>query len=122
MRGRDADLLQRAGEYLEAERHFTFSMITRYEILRGLKAKQADKQIAAFERRCSESEVLPITDEVIVRAAEIYADLHCSGRLIMDANSLIAATALIGGLTLVTNNTDHFSRDTGLACDSWRRT
>ena len=122
MRGRDPDLLQRAREYLDAEHHFTFSIITRYEILRGLKAKQANKQIAAFEQRCRESEVLPIADEIVVRAADIYADLHRSGRLITDADILIAATALIGGLTLVTNNTDHFGRVAGLACDSWRRT
>ena len=122
MRGRDSDVLQRAREYLDGEHHFTFSIITRYEILRGLKARQADKQIAAFEQRCRESEILPITDDVVVRAADIYAHLHRSGRLVTDADILIAATALTGGLTLVTNNTDHFSRVPGLSCDSWRRT
>jgi tRNA(fMet)-specific endonuclease VapC len=97
-----------------------FSIITRYEILRGLKAKVALQQIALFEDRCRESRVLPLTDTVVVQAAEIYAELHRRGRLISDADILIAATALTHDLTLVTENTGHFERITGLRLESWR--
>ena len=55
-----------------------------------------------------------------MQAAEIYADLHCSGRLISDADILIAATALTHDLILVTENACHFERITGLRVESWR--
>jgi tRNA(fMet)-specific endonuclease VapC len=113
--------VQQAGEYLRTYGSFTFSIITRYEILRGLEAKQAKRQIAAFERRCRTSTLLPLTDEVVVRAARIYGDLHRAGRLIDDADILIAATALVHDLTLVTNNRAHFERSPGLRIVSWAR-
>jgi tRNA(fMet)-specific endonuclease VapC len=39
-------------------------IITRYEILRGLKAKKASKQAVTFGRFCQLNIMLPITDEV----------------------------------------------------------
>jgi tRNA(fMet)-specific endonuclease VapC len=86
--------------------------------LRGLKAKQAVRQIAAFDERCHRSLILPLTDEIVVRAAEIYADLHRSGRLVSDADILIAATAMSNDLMLVTGNEGHFRRIVGLAVDN----
>lgn len=41
MKGRDAGVSRRASEYLMQFGVFTFSLITRYEILRGLKASNA---------------------------------------------------------------------------------
>ncbi|WP_322511312.1 hypothetical protein [Chloroflexus sp.] len=64
----------------------TFSIITRYEILRGLHAKNATAQLAAFDRLCSVNTVLPLTDAVVIRAATIYADLYQGGALIGDAD------------------------------------
>ncbi|MEI8372578.1 MAG: PIN domain-containing protein [Planctomycetota bacterium] len=55
----------------------------------------------------------------MVRAAEIYANLHRRGTLIGDADILIAATAQNHSLVLVTNNTKHFTNVTGLQILSW---
>jgi len=120
MKGRDPQVRQHAQRYLARHSCFTFSIITRYEILRGLKAKEATRQIAAFEERCRQSIVLPLTDEVIVQAADIYADLYRQGQLISDADILVAATALVHGLVLITGNTAHFGRISGLCIESWR--
>ena len=120
MKTRDPQVRQSAQQYLARYGRFTFSIITRYEILRGLKAKEAIRQIEAFEQRCRGSNVLPLTDEIVVRAADIYADLRRRGQLISDADILIAATALIHSLTLVTENTAHFRRIPGLSIESWR--
>ena len=46
MKGVDASVQDNARRYLTVFRHFTFSMITRYEILRGLKARRATRQTA----------------------------------------------------------------------------
>jgi tRNA(fMet)-specific endonuclease VapC len=101
---RDAEVTRRAAEYLSANGQFTFSIITRYEILRGLKAKGAESQAELFERLCQKNIVLPLEDETVVRGAEIYGNLYLAGRLIGDADILIAATALVHGLALVTGN------------------
>ena len=118
MRQNNSALLQ-ARAYLAEHGRFTLSMITRYEILRGLKVKNALVQQAAFEALCAASTVLPLTDGIIVRAADIYADLHRHGAMIGDADILIAATALEHGLVLITNNTRHFSNITGLRLQNW---
>jgi tRNA(fMet)-specific endonuclease VapC len=118
---RDEFVRQRAIQYLTDERQFTFSIITRYEILRGLKAKQADKQITAFDALCFASNILPLTDAIIVKAADIYAYLKRDGLLISDADILIASTALTHNLFLITNNVEHFARIDGLSVESWKK-
>jgi tRNA(fMet)-specific endonuclease VapC len=111
--------LARARAYLAVHHRLTFSIITRYEIFRGLHAKRATGQLAAFDRLCGVSTILPLTDDIVVRAASIYADLHQRGALIGDADILIAATGLEHGLTIVTNNEHHYQRITGLQIENW---
>lgn len=111
----------RARDYLRIHHRFAFSIITRYEILRGLKAKRATRQQAAFDRFCVANTILPLSDAIVVRAAEIYADLYQRGELIGDADILIAATAIVEGHGLVTNNDRHFERIEGLNIDNWLR-
>jgi tRNA(fMet)-specific endonuclease VapC len=120
IKGRDPEVLRRAGEYLSIHGCFQFSIITRYEVLRGLKAKDAIRQVERFEEQCRASLVFPLSDEIVVRAAEIYGNLHKRGALIEDADILIAATALVQGLELVTENPSHFSRIPDLVIESWR--
>jgi predicted nucleic acid-binding protein len=50
---------------------------------------------------------------------EIYADLHRQGNLIGDAGILIAASALVNGCGVVTNNEKHFQRMSGLHLENW---
>jgi tRNA(fMet)-specific endonuclease VapC len=119
IKGRNASVSARAAQYLAQYGSFTFSLITRFEILRGLKAKTATAQLTAFEARCRVSSVLPITDAIIVQAADHYADLKRRGGLIGDADLIIAATAIIHGLVLVTTNTAHYRRIAGLVLDRW---
>lgn len=118
MRG-DEKVITRAKEYLQIHPAFSFSIITRYEILRGLKAKTAAKQLDAFAKFCAANQILQITDEAIVKASDIYADLYKSGSLIGDADILIAATAIVEDCLLVTNNERHFSRIADLQIENW---
>jgi tRNA(fMet)-specific endonuclease VapC len=105
--------------YLKIHSRLTFSIITRYEILRGLKAKKAAVQLPAFDRFCRLNQVLSLTDDIVDRASDIYADLHQRGMLIGDADILIAATALVYGFSVVTNNEAHFNRVSGLKVENW---
>ena len=110
----------RASEYIGEHRRLTISLITKYEILKGLKAKKAQKQIDAFILFCKANDVLPITDDVILKAAGIYATLREQGTIISDADILVASIAVTNNLVLVTNNTNHFSRIQDLQLDNWK--
>ena len=110
----------KVSEYIGEHRRLTISHIAKYEILKGLKAKKAQKQIEAFFMFCKVNVVLPITDDVIIKAADIYAALREQGAIISDADILVASIAIVNNLILVTNNTNHFSRIHGLPLDNWK--
>lgn len=114
-----ANVVTRAQKYLAQHEHFHFSLITRYEILRGLKARNAVVQIERFEDFCAENAVIPITEGVVEVASSIYARLYQQGTIINDADILIAATAIANSMTLATNNTSHYSRIGELHLDNW---
>lgn len=120
LKQRDDNVLQAARAYLDEWQRFTFSVLTRYEILRGLRAKSAVRQELAFDALCRLSQVLPLTEPIAVRGAAIYADLQLRGELISDADILIAATALEYRLTIATGNTAHLERIPGLQVVNWR--
>lgn len=114
-------VVQRVRTYLADHERLAFSIITRYELLRGLKAKHAQTQEAAFNLLCHASLILPLTDQVVERAATLYGDLYRQGALLPDADLLIAATALEAQRTLVTNNLAHFQRVPTLVIETWKR-
>lgn len=58
--------------------------------------------------------VLPWTLEISWRYAELYRHLAKAGTMIGANDLWIAATALVHGAPLVTNNTGEFSRIPGL--------
>jgi len=115
----DADAVSNARQYLASHPRLTISIITRYEILRGLMAKNATTQIAKFDRLCGTMDVLQLTDPIVVRAASVYGQLRQTGKPIGDADILIAATCLENGHDIVTNNTSHFSRIPRLVVQNW---
>ena len=53
--------------------------------------------------------------------ARIRADLEQHGRMIGIHDCQIAATAMVHGLTLVTDNVDEFQRVPGLRAENWVR-
>ena len=111
-----------ARAYLDEHGALSFSIITRYEILRGLKAKEATAQLRSFDQLCDASLILPLTDEIVVKAADLYAMLRRRGQPTGDADLLIAASALTYGMAVVTNNEDHFQRVPGLQVANWLKT
>ncbi|MFH1496592.1 MAG: type II toxin-antitoxin system VapC family toxin [Verrucomicrobiota bacterium] len=54
--------------------------------------------------------VLPMSEPVLKEAVRVMRDLRGSGKGIGVADSIIAATALLYDLPLVTDNTRHFKR------------
>ena len=118
---RDPTVMARAREYRQAGQRYALSIVTRYEVLSGLMWRGAARQLERFDRFCNLSDVLPLSEDVVVRAAQIYAKLRSRGEPLDDADILIAATALVHGLALVTNNERHFGRIPDLRLDNWAR-
>jgi tRNA(fMet)-specific endonuclease VapC len=116
---RTPSIIARGNAYLRRYGRITLSAVTRYEILRGLKAKQARVQLFKFAAVCRQNRVLTLTRSILDLAADVWAALKRAGQLIGDNDIFIAATALHHGLTLATGNVAHFSRIPGLALDDW---
>ena len=62
---------------------------------------------------------LPFDDQCARRCGEVRAELELAGRVIGPHDLQIAAIALQHRLTLVTHNTQEFSRISGLKLDDW---
>ena len=93
--------------------------IAYYEIKRGLIANQAQNKLKAFERLYGLLGVDFMDVDTLDKAAGIYAALKKVGRLVDDADILIAASCLSHGYTLITNNVKHFERIDGLQHENW---
>ena len=76
----------------------------------GKRRRRLDKW---FSQVVAKLTCLPWTTETGLRWAQLLADLRAAGKAIPIKDSLIAATALIHGLLVVTRNTRDF-RDAGV--------
>ena len=117
----NADVATKLDEYLVEHGFVYISVVTYYEILNGLYFKDAKNQLAQFEKFVSLNKLLQLTAEIAKESAEIYADLRAKGQPVGHNDTLIAGTAIVHDLTLITNNTRHFSRISGLHLDNWAK-
>ncbi len=118
---RDPIAQRNALQYQSEHGDLAFSAMTRYEIIRGLHLKKAATQLARFEAFCRHCLVLPITDAIFDRAAELWPRAHRAGHARNDADLLIAATAVEHGRVLVTGNEPHFAWIDELVLQDWRQ-
>jgi tRNA(fMet)-specific endonuclease VapC len=65
--------------------------------------------------------ILPWDAKAANRHGELRADLTARGTPIGDFDEMIAAHALVLGAVVVTDNTRHFSRVSGLVVENWLR-
>jgi len=105
--------------YLKSYEVFNISIITYYEIISGLQAKNATNQLIIFEEFCEINSIFPLTKASVVISAKIYAELKKAGKIVDDIDLLIAGVAIENDLVLVTNNTKHFSRIPDLQIENW---
>ena len=97
----------------------TISRDSYYEIKRGLLATNVTGQLTDFEGIRQELQMLFWTNrQVLDKAAEMYVHLRQRGKLIQDADRLIAATTLTPNFIPVSDDL-HFQRIRGLIVESW---
>lgn len=101
---------------------FSVSSITRMEVEYGLQLnpQRGAKIGPVMEALFSRITILPFSNVEAKSAGAIRAALRKQGTPIGAYDVLIAATALVHGLTLVTSNTGEFRRVSGLNVEDWR--
>jgi tRNA(fMet)-specific endonuclease VapC len=78
----DVKVVSRFKEYLKFHNCINISIITYYEILSGLKYKNAAKQIDPFLMFVELNNLLPLTKESIAISSDRYACLRNKGKLV----------------------------------------
>lgn len=98
------------------------SAITAAELFHGAaRSSDPPTRTAEVKTLLSQLEILPIDAAVAERFGVVKTDLQRQGQVIADFDLLIAATALVHAVTLVTHNTRDFIRIPGLVLDDWLR-
>ena len=123
-KGINVNVLRNASRYLDEHDRLTFTSISVYEVLYGLKAKPATKQAIRFEALLEDhEEIVPESEDYRI-AASIRAAMHLGGTPIGKADPVIAACALRQSLPIVTGNVKHyeFIQRAGFAIkiENWR--
>ena len=96
------------------------SSVVKGELLLGaFKSQTREQTTKKVEKFLKPFDVVDFSDKMAYDYAEIRATLEKSGNSIGANDLLIAATALNKKATLVTHNTDEFSRVQGLDIEDW---
>ncbi len=120
LKRKNANVVRHAADYLATHGQFAISSITRYELLRGLKEKNAASQLTRFHAFCKNTTILPVIDDILEVAVDLWVAGRRQGLAPKDADVIIAATALYHGRRLVTGNTAHFAWIVRLKLENWR--
>jgi tRNA(fMet)-specific endonuclease VapC len=99
-----------------SSRHIGVSVITLAEVYQqAFESTNPDAYLATYRGFIAPFRVIPVTEPIAVRFAEIRALLTRRGELISDFDMLIGATALRYNLIVLTFNLRHLSRIPDLA-------
>lgn len=97
-----------------------FSIISKAELYFGAyNSKHIKKNINNVQKVSATLTMMHFDDSAAEHFGKIKADLSKSGSIIPDADIMIAAIARVNDLILVTNNTIHFERISGLKIENW---
>lgn len=95
-------------------------VITAAELYYGAyNSNRVTENLANAERFIQNLPVIPLNDNALRRFGELKAELRRIGQPIAEFDLLIASVALVENYILVTNNTRHYARITGLQLENW---
>ena len=96
------------------------SSVVKGELLLGaFKSRTREKTTEKVEKFLKPFEIVDFTDKMSYEYAKIRKDLELAGTPIGANDLLIAAAAVHEKATLITHNTDEFSRITDLEIEDW---
>ena len=90
-----------------------------YEFFKGIFVSGKLNEERLLQELAKTSLILESSYEASRIGGEIYADLRHKGKLINDADIIIASIVKSYHAILVTNNEEHFSRVNGLRIENW---
>jgi tRNA(fMet)-specific endonuclease VapC len=117
----DKIVVENFRKYLEQFDLIEISLITYYEIVSGLLAKNALKQLNLFDEFISGNLIVPMTEKSARISSELYSTLKQSGKIVDDVDLFIAGIAIENDMVLATNNDSHFARIPGLTIENWKK-
>ena len=95
------------------------SSLTIAELRFGADKRSSTKLHGLIDTFAQNVDVLPFDGHAAKHYGQLASKLAKRGTPIGEFNTLIAAHALSLGVTLVSNNTKHFTRIRGLKVDNW---
>ena len=122
LRGKNTNVVRHAEAYLREHGRLTISVITAFEIVRGRHQAQQFERAAQFLDWTKSAELLAFDYACARLGGEIAGTLLRSGATVGVADTLIGATAVVHGITLVSANIEHYQRLAafGLRIENWR--
>jgi len=117
---KNQDIYEKYRYELKKGNTFNISPVVYYEVKRGLKANNSIKKANEFKNLCLQFEIGIIDINIWNEAVNIYVELKKQGKLIEDADILIAAYCIVNNYTLITNNIEHFGRVKNLKYVNWK--
>lgn len=97
------------------------TVVTECELFYGAyKSSRVEKNIEVLKTLREKVKTVHTSRDIAPLYGRIKAELERAGQVLDDADLLIASITLANKGTLVTNNTDHFSRVSDLQIENWR--
>ncbi len=95
------------------------SIIVAAEMRFGVIRRSSPRLTAQVEKVLGALDVMPFEEPAEIAYGELRYQLETAGTPIGANDMLIAAHAMVQGLTVVTDNTDEFRRVEGLRIENW---
>ena len=97
------------------------TVITELELYYGLyKSARVDRNLEVLVALRGKVRTIHTSKDIAPLYGRIKADPERLGQTLEDADLLIASIVLASGGILVTNNTNHFKRISGIQLENWR--
>ena len=108
------------GRFLQYTGQLHISVVTMGELFTwAMRANAPPRRMESLQHLLADTKVLDLNGAVAQEFGRVRAGLMDVGRPAPDMDLLIAATALVHGLTLVTHNTQDFANVPGLRVVDW---
>lgn len=111
--------VKRQIEILSDDDSIGITWLTLYEFFKGIFISGKLEEEKFLRLLVKSSKILESSYESAREGGEIYTALKKDGKLINDADILIASIVKNHKAILVTNNEEHFSRIKGLRIENW---
>lgn len=112
--------VKKAEEYDSVKAEISTTSMNAFEIYLGaFRSRMAEKNVKQADDLFNSIKILELDLESSRKDGEILSRLICKGEPIDLRDAIIAGIALTNRCTLITRNTEHFKRITGLSIETW---